>query len=58
MLTYVIAGRLNKRIAHKLGTAVNTIKVHRSRVMEKLGVKSAAELTRLAQQGGITTHQR
>src|SRR5262245_47882795 len=53
VLTHVIAGRLNKQIAHDLGTVVNTIKVHRSRVMEKLGVKSIAELTRLAQQAGI-----
>jgi len=53
VLTHVIAGRLNKQIAHDLGTVVNTIKVHRSRVMEKLGVKSVAELTRLAQQAGI-----
>jgi FixJ family two-component response regulator len=53
VLTHVIAGRLNKQIAHDLGTVVNTIKVHRSRVMEKLGVRSVAELTRVAQQAGI-----
>jgi FixJ family two-component response regulator len=53
VLTHVIAGRLNKQIAHDLGTVVNTIKVHRGRVMEKLGVKSVADLTRLAQRAGI-----
>jgi FixJ family two-component response regulator len=53
VLTHIIAGRLNKQIAHDLGTVVNTIKVHRSRVMEKLGVRSVAELTRAAQRAGI-----
>lgn len=34
----VVAGRMNKQIAGDLGTAEKTIKVHRSRVMEKLGL--------------------
>src|SRR5262245_10478213 len=53
VLAHVIAGRLNKQIAHDLGTVVNTIKVHRSRVMEKLGVRSVAELVRVAEQAGV-----
>jgi FixJ family two-component response regulator len=53
VLTHVIAGKLNKQIAHDLGTVLNTIKIHRGRVMEKLGVKSVAELTRIAQRAGI-----
>jgi FixJ family two-component response regulator len=53
VLTHVIAGRLNKQIAHDLGTAVNTVKVHRSQVMKKIGVKSVAELVRVAQQAGV-----
>src|SRR5262249_27869188 len=54
VLTHVIAGKLNKQIAHDLGTVLNTIKIHRGRVMEKLGVKSVAELTRIAQRAGIS----
>jgi FixJ family two-component response regulator len=49
VLGHVIAGRLNKVIAARLGTTEQTIKVHRARVMEKLGVDSVAELVRLAQ---------
>lgn len=45
----VIAGRLNKQIADELGSAEKTVKIHRGRVMEKMGVTSVAELVRLAQ---------
>jgi FixJ family two-component response regulator len=45
---HVIAGRLNKQIAAVLGTAEKTVKVHRARVMQKMGVRSVAELTRAA----------
>jgi RNA polymerase sigma factor (sigma-70 family) len=48
VLTYVITGMLNKQIAARLGTSEKTIKVHRSRVMEKMEVQSVAELVRLA----------
>jgi FixJ family two-component response regulator len=54
VMTHVVAGRLNKQIAGDLGTVVQTVKVHRSRVMNKLGVRSVAELGRLASQAGIT----
>ncbi len=50
----VIAGLLNKQIAAELGAALRTIKTHRGRVMHKMGVASVAELTRLAQQAGVT----
>ena len=46
---HVIAGRLNKQIAARLGTAEKTIKVHRARVMHKMSVRSVAELTRVAE---------
>jgi len=42
----VARGRLNKQIAFDLGTSEKTIKVHRARVMVKLGVGSVAELVR------------
>jgi FixJ family two-component response regulator len=45
----VITGMLNKQIAAELGTAEKTVKVHRGRVMQKLGVSSVAELVRLVQ---------
>ena len=44
----VVTGRLNKQIALELGASEKTIKVHRGRVMKKLGAKSLADLVRLA----------
>ncbi len=49
----VVAGQLNKQIAADLGTVEKTIKVHRARVMGKLGVSSVADLVRLAERGGV-----
>jgi FixJ family two-component response regulator len=54
VMTHVIAGRLNKQIAGDLGTVEKTVKVHRGRVMNKLGVRSVADLVRLAEKAGIT----
>lgn len=47
VLGHVVAGRLNKQIAAELGTAEKTIKVHRARGMEKMQVRSVAELVRV-----------
>src|SRR5258708_38026083 len=44
VLCYVLGGQLNREIAAELGIAERTIKVHRGRVMEKLGVQSTAQL--------------
>jgi FixJ family two-component response regulator len=57
VLQFVIAGMLNKQIGAELGVAEKTIKVHRGHMMEKLGVKSVAELVRLAQKAGVTFSQ-
>ena len=46
VVRYVVAGRLNKQIASELGIAEKTIKVHRARAMEKMGVGSLAQLVR------------
>jgi len=43
----VVAGLLNKQIAADLGTVEKTIKVHRGRMMAKLGVRTVADLVRL-----------
>ena len=52
-MTYVIAGLLNKQIGHELGITEDTVKVHRGRVMSKMGVLSVAELVRLTQKAGV-----
>lgn len=49
VLDFVVAGRLNKQIAAELGTVEKTIKVHRARVMEKMGAKSLADLVRMVE---------
>src|SRR5499427_6768460 len=46
VLEYVIAGKLNKEIAGDLGTVEQTIKIHRAHVMQKMRVRSVAELVR------------
>jgi FixJ family two-component response regulator len=53
VMQYVIAGCLNKQIADTLGIAETTIKIHRGRIMEKMAVKSVAELVQLCQTAGI-----
>ena len=45
----VIAGKLNKQICYTLNAAERTVKTHRARVMEKMKVRSVADLVRLAE---------
>lgn len=54
VLTYLIAGLLNKQIAYELDIAERTVKAHRKQVMHKMGVDSIAELVRLTEKAGIT----
>jgi FixJ family two-component response regulator len=49
----VIRGQTNKHAARSLGCAERTIKAHRHRVMEKMQVRSLAELVSLAEQVGV-----
>lgn len=49
----VVSGMLNKQVAFDLGIAEKTIKVHRARVMEKMGAESFADLVRFAEKLGI-----
>jgi FixJ family two-component response regulator len=54
VLEYIVTGKLNKQIAGDLGTVEQTVKVHRARVMQKMRVRSVAELVRLTQRCGIS----
>jgi FixJ family two-component response regulator len=49
----VLVGALNKQIATRLEIAEKTVKVHRGRVMEKLGITSVAELVRFCAAAGV-----
>jgi FixJ family two-component response regulator len=57
VVSWVIAGKLNKQIASILGITERTVKAHRASVMEKLEINSVAELVRMADQMGIRTGQ-
>jgi FixJ family two-component response regulator len=54
IMTYVISGLLNKQIAGKLSISEETVKIHRGRVMRKLGIVSITELVRLCEKVGIS----
>jgi len=47
VVSMVVAGMLNKQIAAELGTAESTVKVQRSRAMEKMQASSLAELIKM-----------
>ncbi|WP_407178525.1 response regulator transcription factor [Bradyrhizobium sp. STM 3562] len=49
----VVRGKINKQIALQLGTTERTIKAHRHKVMEKMGVQSLAELVSMAERLGV-----
>ena len=53
VMQLVITGMLNKQIAAELGKAEKTVKVHRGRVMQKLGITSVAELVRLVERAQL-----
>jgi len=55
VLQLVITGMLNKQIAGELGIAEKTIKVHRGRMMQKLGITSVAGLVRLVERANIAS---
>jgi FixJ family two-component response regulator len=54
VLRFVVMGLLNKQIAAELRTAEKTIKVHRGRVMQKIGVTSVPDLVRISQRAGVS----
>jgi RNA polymerase sigma factor (sigma-70 family) len=49
VVSMVVAGMLNKQIAAELGTAESTVKVQRSRAMEKMKAESLADLIKMIQ---------
>jgi RNA polymerase sigma factor (sigma-70 family) len=49
VMTFVIAGLLNKQTAAQMGVSEVTVKVHRHRLMSKLGAKSLPDLVRMAE---------
>ena len=49
----VASGLLNKQIAGELGLSEKTVKMHRKLVMEKLELRTAADLIRLAVEAGV-----
>jgi FixJ family two-component response regulator len=53
VLKQVLQGRLNKQIGFALGIAEKTVKVHRSRVMEKMEAGSVADLVHMCDAAGI-----
>ena len=49
----IVRGKLNKEIAHELGTTERTIKAHRQKVMNKIRARTFAELVSIAERIGI-----
>lgn len=58
VLALVVDGLANKQIAARLGTAEQTIKMHRGRLMKKMEADSLPALVRLAQLAGLTADPR
>ena len=55
VMSLVVAGLLNKQIAAELGISEVTVKIHRGRVMNKMGAQSLAELVRMTERLEIPT---
>jgi FixJ family two-component response regulator len=53
VLGCLIEGKRNKNIAAELGATEKTIKVHRARVQQKMGVRSIAELASCIERAGL-----
>jgi FixJ family two-component response regulator len=53
VLCHIVSGQLNKQAAAELGIVEKTIKVHRARVMDKMGTSSLAELVTMAARTGL-----
>lgn len=54
VMQMLLTGMLNKQVGAELGIAEKTVKLHRGRIMHKIGVVSVAELVRVAANAGVT----
>ncbi|MNL70549.1 Response regulator protein TodT [compost metagenome] len=52
-MTHVVAGLMNKQVAGVLGLSEITVKIHRGNVMRKMGVRTLADLVRMAEALGV-----
>jgi FixJ family two-component response regulator len=57
IMLHVMAGRLNKQIAHDIGVTESTVKVHRTNLMRKMNARSLPELSRMANILNLTPHE-
>jgi FixJ family two-component response regulator len=55
VMSLVVAGLLNKQIGFELGISEITVKIHRGRVMNKMGAQSLAELVRMTERLELPT---
>lgn len=53
VLREIVAGHLNKVIAHNLGISPKTVELHRARVMDKTGSRNVSQLIQTALRGGV-----
>ncbi|MFO1108055.1 MAG: response regulator [Bradyrhizobium sp.] len=53
IMTLVASGLMNKQVAGKIGLSEITVKVHRGRIMQKMGARTLADLVRMAEALGI-----
>jgi FixJ family two-component response regulator len=53
VMQLIITGMLNKQVGGELGMTEKTVKVHRGRIMQKLGITSVAELVRFVQRAEV-----
>jgi FixJ family two-component response regulator len=57
VMLHVMAGRLNKQIAHEIGITESTVKVHRVNLMRKMKARSLPELSRMADMLNLAPQQ-
>jgi FixJ family two-component response regulator len=51
VMNLIIAGKLNKQVADVLNISIKTVEVHRSRIMDKMAVRTVAELVQAVMRG-------